>query len=257
MSKIPYTGKSQQAQQARQGTQTVSADPLAPAENLPSENPLLEDPDALAARLADTEDFVRTNRNVLLGILGAVVAVVVGAFGYYYWHNEQNSKAQTAMFRAVDYWETDSLKQAMKGDGKAAGLATVANEYGSTAAGNLANFYAGVAALNQGKFQDALNYLEDFSADDYLLQARAYSLMGDAQMELNKPKEAADLYAKAADYKSNEQFSPSYLMKEAMARETAKDSEGAIKAYDRIISDYPTATEVGEARQFKAKLENR
>ena len=49
MSKIPYTGKSQQAQQARQGqqvTQNVPVDPLAPAENLAPENPLLEDPDA-------------------------------------------------------------------------------------------------------------------------------------------------------------------------------------------------------------------
>ena len=75
MSKIPYSGKSQQARQG-QVPQNVSADPLAPAENLPAENPLLEDPDALAARLAESEDFVRDNRNVLLGILAAVVLSV-------------------------------------------------------------------------------------------------------------------------------------------------------------------------------------
>ena len=79
--------------------------------------------------------------------------------------------------------------------------------------------------------------------------------MGDAQLELNKPKEAADLYAKAADHNANEYFSPGYLLKEATARELAKDNEGAVKAYDRIINDYPTAQEVAEARQYKAKLE--
>ncbi|HEX8330400.1 MAG TPA: tetratricopeptide repeat protein [Hymenobacter sp.] len=254
MSKIPYTGKSQQARQG-QPVQNVSADPLAPAENLAPENPLLEDPDALAARLAESEDFVRNNRNLLLGILAVVVLAVVGAFGFYYWRNTQDAKAQASMFRAVNHWEADSLNKAIKGDGKAPGLTTVANEYGNTKAGNLANFYAGVASLKQGKFKEALDYLEDFSSDDYLVQSRAYALMGDAQLELNKPKEAADLYAKAADHNANEYFSPGYLLKEATARELAKDNEGAVKAYDRIINEFPSAQEVAEARQYKAKLE--
>jgi predicted negative regulator of RcsB-dependent stress response len=254
MSKIPYTGKSQQARQG-QPAQNVPADPLAPAENLspenlPAENPLLEDPDALAARLAESEDFVRNNRNMLLGLLAAVVLAVVGAFGFYTWRNQQDEKAQASMFRAVNHWEADSLNKAIKGDGKAPGLVTVTQEYGSTKAGKLANFYTGVASLKQGKYKEALDYLEDFSSDDYLVQSRAYALMGDAQLELNKPKEAADLYAKA-----NEYFSPGYLLKEGVARELAKDNEGAVKAYDRIINEFPTAQEVAEARQYKAKLE--
>ncbi|GAA4351473.1 hypothetical protein GCM10023185_10150 [Hymenobacter saemangeumensis] len=255
MSKIPYTGKSQQARQGQQTVQQVPADPLAPAENLPAENPLLEDPDALAARLAESEEFVRKNRNLLLGALAVLVLAIVGGFGYYTWRNQQDTKAQAAMFQAVNYWEADSLKQAVKGDGKAPGLTTIANDYSGTKAANLANFYAGVAALKQGNFKEALDYLEDFSSNDYLVQSRAYALMGDAQLELNKPKEAADLYAKAADHNANEYFSPGYLLKEATARELAKDSEGALKAYNRIIEEYPLAQEVGEARQFKARLE--
>lgn len=254
MSKIPFTGKSQQSRQG-QPIQNVPADPLAPAENLPAENPLMEDPDALAARLVESEDFVRDHRNILLGILAVVVLTVVGGFGFYTWRNQQDSKAQASIFRAVNYWEADSLSKAVKGDGKRPGLTTVANEYGNTKAGNLANFYTGVAALKQGKYKEALDFLEDFSSDDYLVQSRAYALMGDAQLELNKPKEAADLYAKAADHNANEYFSPGYLLKEGTARELAKDNEGALKAYDRIIGEYPTAQEVAEARQYKAKLD--
>ena len=256
MSKIPYTGKSQQARQAQQQNQvTVPADPAAlPAENYATENPLLEDPDALAVRLAESEDFVRDNGKVLLGVLAAVVLAVAGAFGYYTYNNQQNQKAQAALFRAASYWEADSLKKAMKGDGKAPGLTTVANEYGNTKAANLANFYAGVAALKDGKYKEALDYLEDFSSNDYLVQSRAYALMGDAQLEMNHPKEAADLYAKAADHNANEYFSPGYLLKEATARELAKDSDGALKAYTRIVEEYPTAQEVNEARQLKAKI---
>ena len=251
MSKIPYTGKTPGA---RQPVRPTSTDPLEPAENYVTENPLLEDPDALAARLADSEDFVRRNRNLLVGVLVAVVAVVAGAFGYNYYRTNQDTQAQAAMFRAVNYWEADSLAKAAKGDGKHPGLDKVASEYSGTKAGNLADYYAGVAALKQGKYQDAYNYLDKFSSNDYLVQARAYSLMGDAQLELNKPKEAADLYAKAADYNANEYFSPGYVLKQGVALETAKDNAGAIKAYDRIINDYAAAAEVAEARQRKAAL---
>lgn len=255
MSKIPYTGKTPGA---RQPTRPVSTDPLAPAEeNYVTENPLLEDPDALAARLAGSEDFVRRNSNALLGVLLAVVVLVGGFFGYTYWRGQQDSQAQVAMFRAVDNWEVDSLKPALQGQGdsKRPGLIKVAAEYSGTKAGNLASFYAGVALLKQGKYQDAYNALDKFSSDDYLVQARAYSLMGDAQLEQGKAKEAADLYAKAADYKSNEYFTPGYLLKAGIALEAAKDNAGALKAYNRIVDDYATAQEVAEARQAKARLQ--
>lgn len=253
MSKIPYTGKTPGA---RQPVRPVSTDPLAPAEeNYVTENPLLEDPDALANRLADSEDFVRRNRNLLLGVLAAVVLIVGGFFGYTYWRNQQDSQGQAAMFRAVDHWEADSLKPALQGDGKLPGLNRVASEYSSTKAGNLANFYAGVALLKQGKFSEAYAALDKFSSDDYLVQSRAYALMGDAQLEQGKAKEAADLYAKAADHNANEYFTPTYLLKEGVAREAAKDNAGAVKAYDRIINDFATAQEAAEARQAKARLQ--
>lgn len=253
MSKIPYTGKTPGA---RQPVRSVSTDPLAPAEeNYVTENPLLEDPDALAARLADSEDFLRRNRNVLLGVLLAVIVAVGGFFGYNYWRTQQDNQAQAAMFRAVDNWEADSLKPALQGDGKLPGLNKVATEYSGTKAGNLANFYAGVALLKQGKFSEAYNALDKFSSSDYLVQARAYSLMGDAQLEQGKAKEAAELYGKAADYQANEYFTPGYLLKQGVALETAKDNEGALKAYNRIIDDYATSQEVSEARQAKARLQ--
>ena len=252
MSKIPYTGKSPGA---RQPIQPPATDPLlATPEIVPAERPLLEDPDALAARLVDSEDFLRRNQGILLGLLGLVLAAVVGTFGYYTWRDGQDQKAQAAMFSAVNYWEADSLKKAIKGDGKAPGLQSVADQYGATQAGKLAGFYAGVAALKQGNYKQALDDLEDFSSDDYLVQARAYSLMGDARLELKQPKEAADLYAKAADHNTNEFFSPGYLLKEGLAREEAKDPAGARKAYDRIISEYPTSPEAAEARQYAARV---
>ena len=73
----------------------------------------------------------------------------------------------------------------------------------------------------------------------------------------NRPfdRVVADLYAKAADYKSNEFFTPGYLLKEATAREMTKDYEGALKAYDRILTEYPAAPEANDAKQLKGRAE--
>jgi tetratricopeptide (TPR) repeat protein len=251
MSKIPYT---RNTPNARQRTE-VPADPNQPITDGVTEHPLMEDPDALAIRLVESEDFVRRNKTALLSLLAVVVLAVVGAFAFYTWRTTQNEKGQAAMYQAVNYWEADSLNKALKGDGQYDGLAAVTSEYNGTKAANLANFYAGVAALKDGKYQNAIDYLEDFTSDDLLVQARAYALTGDAYLELNKFKEAADQYEKAATYKSNEYFSPGYLMKEATARELAKDYDGAIKAYTRIIDEYQNAAEVTEARQYLARVQ--
>ena len=119
----------------------------------------------------------------------------------------------------------------------------------------MANYYAGVSYLKQGKFELARLYLEDFSADDLLIQARAYSLVGDSYMEEEKYDDAAKYYNKAANYKPNKYFSPTYLMKEALAYEKLNQNDKAREAYDKIISQYWDSSEYQNARKFKARLE--
>jgi len=221
-----------------------------------SEYEILENPDVLADRLTHgSEDFVKKNRNVLIGLLAVVAAAIAGAFFYFNYRSIQNTEAQAAMFQAVYYFEADSLNAALKGDGQHKGLTTIVDQYGSTKAGNLARFYAGVALLKQGKYQDALNYLEDYKSDDLILQGRAYALQGDANLELGKKADAAELYVKAADYKGNEFFSPQYLLKAGMAYELNNDYKSAVGVYDRIINSYVNAPEVNDAKKYKARAE--
>lgn len=216
---------------------------------------LLENPNALAERLNRSEDFVKQNKNVLLGVFVLIAAAIVGAFLYYNHRTSRNAEAQAEMFQAVYYFEADSLNKALAGDGQYMGLSAIADQYSGTDAGNLAHYYAGAAYLKQGKFQEAINYLQDFSSDDYLLQARAYSLIGDAQLELGNEKEAADMYNQAANYNANEYFSPQYLMKAGLALESNNDYQGAVEVYDKIINEYPNAPDVNDARKYRARAE--
>ncbi len=219
---------------------------------------LLESPEALRHTLIDnTELFFKKKKNqrIVLGIGVVIALVVAGIFGYTYYMDNQNQAAQEEMFQAIFYFESDSLSKALNGDGNNYGFLEIIDEYGGTSAANLAHFYAGISFLKQGDYENAVAHLEDFSASDYLLQARAYALIGDAQMGLNQYEEAAQSYQKAADYKPNRYFTPEYLKKAAIAYEANNNYQAAADSYGRIIEEFPTSTEYQEALKHQARLE--
>lgn len=215
---------------------------------------ILENPEALAGQISKTEEFVAEHKVLVFGAVGVLALLVAGFFGFKYYKNSQDAQAQTQMFQAVRYFEADSLDLALNGDGNNLGLLDIIDDYGISDAANLANFYAGAAYLKQGKYDQAISYLKDFSSDDLLVQPRAYSLIGDAYMEQKDYKSAASYYQKAADYKPNKYFTPEYLMKAALAYEKLNNTEAAISAYDKIINDYWDSNEFQNAKKYKSRL---
>ncbi len=225
------------------------------AKKVEHKHELVENPQALAEKLRGAENWMERNPKTTLGIAAVVVLLVAGYFGFQYYKDNQEGEAQREMFQAVYYFEADSLDLALNGDGNHLGFLAIIEDYGITDAATLANYYAGASFLKQGRFEVARLYLEDFNSGDLLIQAHAYSLIGDTYMEENNFDQAATFYRKAANYEPNKYFTPGYLMKAALAFEKNNQAQKAIEAYDKIISDYYDSPEFQEARKFKAKLE--
>lgn len=225
------------------------------AKKVEHKHELLENPEAIKEQLIGAETWLEKNPKIVIGI-GAVILIALGGFfGFKYYTGIQNTEAQKEMFQAIYYFEQDSLEQALNGDGNNLGFINIIEDYGMTDAANLANYYAGASYLKQSKFEVARLYLEDFSSSDLLVQARAYSLLGDTYMEENKFEEAAKYYNKAANYKANKYFSPAYLMKEALAYEKLNQNDKAIAVYETVISQYSESAEYQNARKYLAKLQ--
>lgn len=216
---------------------------------------IIEDPEALAGQINKAESFFRKNQKVLLGIGGALLIGVLAFAGYRFYIDGQESSAQAALSNVVYDFEADSLQKALNGSGGNLGLLSIADEYSNTDAGNLASLYAGIALMKQGKYDEAISRLTAFSSSDLLVQARALALTGDAYMEKNQPAEAISYYKKAADYKSNEFFTPVYLMKLAISQEKADKKADAIASYKRIVDEYPLSAEVTNAKKYMGLLE--
>ena len=217
---------------------------------------ILADSEALASKLGEAEDWMERHPKLIMGIVAVLLLGVGGYLGYNYYKGNLEKEAQGEMFQAVFYFESDSLDLALNGDGNSLGFLQIIEEYGITDAANLSNYYAGAAYLKQGKYKLARLYLEDFSASDLLVQARAYCLIGDTYMEEQSYSEAANFYSKASNYKPNKFYSPMYMMKEALAYEKLNDFDKAKEIYQTIIDKYSTSSEVQKAKKYKAQLDS-
>jgi TolA-binding protein len=219
------------------------------------QNELIENPEVIAEKIVPGEDFLKNNSKVLAGIL-AVAVVLIGGILFFQINTEnQNEKAQAEMFQAVYFFEQDSVDYALNGDGINKGFLAIVENYPRTDAANMANLYIGSIYLSQKNFKDALTHLENFSSDDFLVQAKAYSLVGDANLELGNTDKAIAQYTKAARTNENKFMSPKYLAKLAVAQEEAGKVEDAIKTYTEIEEKYYESFEYAAARKHKARLE--
>lgn len=213
---------------------------------------------AVEEAFSKTEQFIERNQQIILIAVGIIVVIVLGFFGFRRFYLAPKEKdAQAQMFMAEKYFEQDSLKKALNGDGQYLGFLAIIDEYGITKSANLAHYYAGVCYLKLGQYQEALDQLSDFSSDDQVIGPMAKGAMGDANMELKQVEKAADLYMEAARMKVNEFTSPMFLMKAAMAYEELGNLEKALEAYKQIKKDFPRSNEGREIDKYISFTEGR
>jgi tetratricopeptide (TPR) repeat protein len=203
-----------------------------------------------------TEDFINDNQNIILGVVGTLIAVVVLVFAYNRVYLEPlEEEAHGEMFMAEQYFEKDSFNLALDGDGNYLGFLDIADEYGNTSAGNLAHYYAGVSYLRSGQFEDAISELEAFEGAGEMLGAVALGAIGDAHMEMDDVDEALSFYEKAANSSENNFSSPVYLQKAGFAAEKAGKYDKAIDYYTQVKENYPTTNEGRNADKYIARAE--
>jgi len=215
----------------------------------------IENTDAINETLSKSEEFINNNKNKIFTVLGVIVFLLLGFSIFSYIKSNQNNIAQEEMFQAVYYFEKDSLVQALNGDGNNYGFLEIIDEYGLSDAANLSKFYAGASYLKLGNYENAINYLDEFSSSDLLIQARAYSLIGDAYVEIGDYDNAIYYFKKASNENPNEFFTPSYLLKLAIVYEETGDLESALDTYEEIIEEFKNSPEFQTSLKNKSRIE--
>lgn len=199
-----------------------------------------------------TEDWVARNQKIIIGL---VAAIAVGTIGYLAYQkfiaSPKQEEAANEMFVAQQNFEkatngvaSDSLyKLALNGSEGKFGFVKIADEYSGTDAGNLANYYAGIAYLNTGKYDEAISYLGKFKSKDLILGALATGAIGDAYSQKNQQKEALDYYVKAAESNKNDFTTPRFLLKAGKTALTLGQKSDALKYFTDIKENYDATPE--------------
>ncbi len=207
--------------------------------------------------LSKTEQFIEENQKSLMTIIGAIVGIVALFSVYQNFYIEPMEKeAQAEMYMAELYFQKDSFNLALNGDGQYLGFLDIADDYSSTNVGQLANYYAGLSYLHTADYDNAIEYLGDFSSDDIILSSLALGCIGDAYMELGDTDAALDAYADAVNNSANDFTAPRYMMKQAMIYTSNGDNNKALDLFKAIQSDYKTSREANGIEKYIARVEN-
>lgn len=207
--------------------------------------------------LTRTEHFIETNQKSLTIIVLAILIVVGGYLGYKKLYlAPMEEKAQSQIFAAEQYFEKDSFKLALNGDGNYLGLLDIIEKYSPTETANLAYYYAGISYRGLGKYQEAINYLKKFNAGDLIVTPIAFGAIGDCYVELNNLSEGIDYYEKAASYRDNEFTTPLFLKKAGVVYESTKKYGKAIELYEQIKDKFPKSTEARDIEKEIARAKS-
>ena len=223
------------------------------------ENPVAPVPKADDERIDLTgaqhegRDFFEDNQKLIIGVVAAAILIGLGIFLYQSLViAPAQEEASEQLWRAQQQFERDSFSLALTNPAPGyLGFVDIAEEYSSTPAGNLANYYAGISYLQLGQYDAAISYLEDFDGDGSILPATRAGALGDAFAQAGDMAAAEEHYEEAVnEADDNTLLAPYYLKKLALLRERNGNPAAANELYSRIRAEFPTSIEAADVDKF-------
>ena len=189
------------------------------------------------------EGFLEKNARILSIGFGILIVAVLGWFGYQQFilgpKNEEATKSYLSAQKNLAEGKEDL---ALGGKSVAnPGFLGTYDQYGSTKAGKLAAYNAGLIEFKKGNYQKAYDLLDNFSSGNKVLVALKYGAMADCLSNLNKSDDALAMADKASSA-SDDAYTSYYFTKKAgmlaLALKRNADAKKYFAAIDEKYQDY-------------------
>ncbi len=187
--------------------------------------------------LSTIEQKVESNKKMIIWAVSAIVAIAVIILGYVYLIQNPNiEKAKEEIAKADKELalgqDSIALNQYM----------AVADNY-SNSASNRAGLNAAIILYQDGKYEEAIKYLNKFDAAGTVVGPASQALLGDCYVNLKKYDDAVKYFNKAISLSNeNPYYTPLFILKKAtVLREQQKYAEEA-EALESIKTKYPEFT---------------
>jgi tetratricopeptide (TPR) repeat protein len=200
--------------------------------------------------------FYERNKAAVIGGGIGLVALVALSIGYFIYSSQQEQEAQVLLGVAEQSMMQGNFEQALYGDDDdfTLGFVQIARNYSRTDAGNLANYYAAVAEFELGNFEDALDYINNYSPPRGILGVAPISMHANILLELERYEDAARQFERAAEWDENRSTTPYNLFEAAQAHIEAGNNQRALEHLDTILAEYPNSPQASQAQRLKGML---
>jgi tetratricopeptide (TPR) repeat protein len=212
--------------------------------------------DALVTTYAKVTSFYEENKRIV-GIVTTVVAVVAIAILIVLKNRaDANENALLQLGQVQGVYASGQYQAAIDGvpERNVPGLKAIVENFGSSRGGELARFMLANAYFELGKYDEALEQFEDFSAPDDMLAASRYAGIGQCYEGKKNYKDAAENFEKAASKDAKDILAPEYLGNAARNYGLAGDKERALELYKRLKKNYPTSLSARDVDRFIAQM---
>jgi tetratricopeptide (TPR) repeat protein len=205
--------------------------------------------------------FTNNSKKVIL-YGGIIIAALAAYIAYKKFYKEPAElKAQDVLAVAHYYYAKDSFALALNGDTKNPGFAKITKSHSGTAAGNLANFYAGVCTMkvssdsvvDKAAFEGAIKYFKNFEPKG-ATQFAAYKFLnlGDCYSSIGNNDEAIKNYEECGSIGDAAVSSKGFL-KAALLSENTGNSKKAGEFYKELYTRFPASSDAAAALKGAAK----
>lgn len=210
--------------------------------------------------LSQKEAVFMKHKKAISAAIVVVILIIAGVLSYEtYISGPREQEASTALAKGQDYFANQQFELALKGDSTSyKGFLNIASDYSSTDAGNLANLYAGLCYANLDKWNDAVKYLEKYSAaDDEMVSPAATAALGNAYAHVKQLDKAVEYLKKAASMadseaegNANNSLSPTFLIQAGEILESQNKKDEALKIYQDVKKKYVNSPVYGEIDKY-------
>ena len=192
----------------------------------------------LNSHLTSAGEKVANNKKIIYICVGVVAVVAAFVLSYLFIFRNPRLENSWSAYKQVFIQQQ---KQELANDSVIAqAYQKVADQYGSTDAGNMASLAASLAFYNTKNYDAAIKYLNKADFSEPALKTQAKTLLGDCYVNKKDYNKAISCYEEAIKIADgNPEQVPYILSKEANVYEEQKQYDKAIACYETIKNDYP------------------
>ena len=217
-----------------------------PPRSLTESRPPVVRDDGTMAPESSAADFFEDHRTTILAVIAGLVVLALAVVAWRSWQANRSEEGQRLLGAILTEYEAGNWQAALDGTDAAPGLLEIADDYGSTATGEQATFFAADAYYQLGETDRALELFQDYDGDGLLAAA---ALAGQAAIvETTDAGRAAGLYEQAASEYASPASTPGYLLDAARAHLAAGDAQAAQVALQTVIDDWEQTPEAQRAQ---------